>query len=183
MLAKGALQKKNPLHTATIGTVANQIPQLRTVVLRKADIISRQLFFYTDFRSTKVQQLLDNPTLSWLFYHPKANIQIRAIGQATIRHQDELTLTQWKTLPVYGRKTYGTEQAPSTALTQASDGLPVLWSSDNLTLLDTEYTYANFSIVACEIRELEWLHLQRSGHQRAKFEYVDKAWAGQWIVP
>ncbi len=182
MLAKGALQKKHPLHTATIGTMANNIPQLRTVVLRKTAIANRQLFFYTDIRSAKIQALKAHPTLSWLFYHPTKNIQIRAIGNTTIHHQNELTLTQWKTLPTYGRKTYGTLQAPSTPLTQAADDLPPLWQSPTITLADTEYAYANFAVVSCEIYYLEWLHLQRSGHQRAQFNYV-QGWEGSWVVP
>ncbi len=183
MLAKGALQKKDPLHTAIIGTIINQIPQLRTIVLRKVNIANRQLFFYTDIRSTKIQQLTDNSTISWLFYHPSKNIQIRAIGQATIYHQNELTLAQWQTLSTYGRKTYGTLQAPSTSLTRASDDLPIFWKSPLITLADTEYAYANFAIISCEINQLEWLHLQRSGHQRTQFDFVAENWEGSWIVP
>ncbi len=183
MLSKGALQKKNPLHTATIGTVANQVPQLRTVVLRKTDIAHRQLFFYTDIRSAKIHQLTVNPTLSWLFYHPSKNIQLRAIGQATIHHQNDFTLARWQTLPTYGRKTYGTQQAPSTQLPTASDNLPTVWTLPEITLADTEYAYANFAVVTCEIHHLEWLHLQRSGHRRVQFDYENNDWKGRWIVP
>jgi len=183
MLLKGALQKKNPFHIATIGTTANQIAQLRTIVLRKTDIANRQLFFFTDIRSAKIQQLTENSTLSWLFYHPTKNIQVRAIGQVTMNHQNDLTLAQWKTLPIYGRKTYGTQQAPSTPLKAASDNLPAIWKAAKLTLPDTEYAYTNFAVIACEIQQLEWLHLQRSGHLRAQFDYVDGEWNGCRMVP
>lgn len=183
MLAKGALQKKHPLHLATIGTIANQIPQLRTVVLRKTNIPKRQLFFYTDIRSAKIQAFKENAVISWLFYHPTKNIQIRAIGHPTIHHQNEFTLAQWQTLPMYGRKTYGTFQAPSTPLQHASDDLPSSWKSPTITLAETEYAYANFAIISCEIKQVEWLHLQRSGHQRAQFDFVDGNWDGFWIVP
>ena len=152
-------------------------------MLRKTDIANRQLFFYTDIRSAKIQQLLDNATLSWLFYHPSKNIQIRAIGHTTIQHQNEFTLSQWKKLPYYGRKTYGTLQAPSTPLPHASDDLPAIWNSPTIKLADTAYAYVNFAIIACTIHHLEWLHLQRSGHQRAQFDFVDKAWTGKWLVP
>lgn len=183
MLSQGALQKKNPLHTATIGTIANQVPQLRTVVLRKTDIANRQLFFYTDIRSVKIQELTAHATLSWLFYHPTQNIQIRAIGTTTIHHQDELAAAQWKDIPTYGRKTYGTLHAPSTSLTNATDDLPPLWQSPTITLADTEYAYANFAVVSCKIHHLEWLHLQRAGHRRAQFDYLRQDWKGRWIVP
>lgn len=183
LLIRGANQKKDPLHLATIGTTNQEIAQIRTVVLRKTDRAKRLLYFYTDFRSEKIQQLTTNPTLSWLFYHPKKNIQIRAYGSATIHHQDELTLERWQTLPSYGRKTYGTQQAPSTPLPYADDDLPNLWKVSEIDLAKTEYAYANFAVVTCEITRLEWLHLQQSGHRRVLFEFVEEEWKGQWVVP
>lgn len=183
MLDKGAFEKKDPLHTATIGTISNKIPQLRTIVLRKTVIPDRQLFFYTDIRSPKVQQLKTSSTLSWLFYDSSKNIQLRAVGTTTIQHQNDLTLAHWKKLPTYSRKTYGTQQAPSTPLPNASDNLPTIWQSEQLTLADTEYAYASFAVVVCEIYHLEWLHLQRSGNQRAKFDWIEEDWRGRWIVP
>lgn len=183
LLFRGAVQKKDPLHTATIGTIKKGIPQLRTVVLRKTDTTHRQLYFYTDIRSEKVQQLKENPTLSWLFYHPKKNVQIRALGKAKIFHQDELTKRHWQTLPWYGRKTYGTIQSPSSTLQESSDDLPDLWRKTEVDIAETAYAYQNFVVIVCEITELEWLHLDRSGHQRAHFSYLDDDWKGSWIVP
>lgn len=183
LLFRGAVQKKDPLHTATIGTTDNGISQLRTVVLRKTEKTTRQLYFYTDIRSEKVQQLNKNPTLSWLFYHPKKNIQIRAIGKAKIHYQDELANQHWQNIPSYGRKTYGTVQAPSTMIKESSDNLPDLWKGEEIAMAKTEYAYANFALIVCEITALEWLHLQRSGHQRAKFSWINDEWVGEWLVP
>ncbi len=183
LLYRGAVQKKDPLHTATIGTIQEGTPQLRTVVLRKTDTTARTLYFYTDIRSRKVHQLKENSTLSWLFYHPKKNVQIRAKGKTTIHHQDDLTATLWKSLPSYGRKTYGTTHAPSTPLNTLSDDLPALWKAEEIELAATEYAYENFAVIGCEIDELEWLHLQRSGHQRAQFSFLNGDWKGSWIVP
>lgn len=183
LLIRGANDKKDPLHLATIGTTNQQTAEIRTVVLRKTDAAKRLLYFYTDFRSEKIQQLTTHPTLSWLFYHPKKNIQLRAYGQAVIHHQNDLTKERWQTLPSYGRKTYGTQQAPSTPLPYADDDLPSLWKVPEIDLAKTEYAYANFAVVTCEITRLEWLHLQRSGHRRALFDFVDGVWKGEWLVP
>lgn len=182
-LIKGAIDKKDPLHLATIGTTNQQIAEIRTVVLRKTDATNRLLYFYTDFRSKKVQQLITHPSLSWLFYHPNKNIQLRAYGAATIHHQNDLTLEKWQSLPSYGRKTYGTNQAPSTPLPYADDDLPNLWKVPEIDLAETEYAYANFAVVTCEINRIEWLHLQRSGHRRALFNFVGGEWKGEWLVP
>lgn len=183
MFMNGASEKKDSFRLATIATIANDTPYLRTVVLRYTNPSRRHLLFYTDFRSEKIQQLKNSPTLNWLFYHPEKNIQIRAIGKATIHHQNELTKAKWQLLPAYGRKTYGTEHAPSTLLSHPSDDLPDCWKTNPIDLEQTEYAYANFAIVVCEINHLEWLHLQRTGHKRAKFDFINNAWEGQWIVP
>lgn len=182
-LYRGAVQKKDPLHTTTIGTVENGIAEMRTVVLRKTVTKARQLYFYTDIRSEKVDQIKINKTLSWLFYHPKKNFQIRATGSTTIQDKNKLTEQIWKNLPSYGRKTYGTIQSPSTPLSQLSDDLPTLWKKEEIELADTEYAYENFAVVVSEIGALEWLLLQRSGHQRARFVFDNDEWDGQWIVP
>lgn len=183
LLEVGALQKKDPFHTPVIGTIDPSGMQMRTVVLRKTDVEKRNLYFYTDYRSTKIQQLKKNPTLNWLFYHPRKNCQIRVNGRATIHYQNELTLEKWQSLPYYSRKTYGTMLPPSTPLSIVDDNLPDLWQKETVPLTETEYAYANFAVVVCEINHLEWLSLQRSGHQRAMFNFVNNAWQGGWIVP
>lgn len=183
LLQRGAVDKKSPLHTPVIGTSSQMGVQMRTVVLRKTNIDQRQLFFYTDIRSAKIDQLKANSSLNWLFYHPKKNCQIRANGQVIIHHQDNLALEKWQTLPYYGRKTYGTILSPATSIPKANDNLPPIWKEDAIELADTEYAYANFAVVVCDIHQLEWLALQRSGHQRAQFSFIHSEWEGNWMVP
>jgi len=100
-----------------------------------------------------------------------------------IHQEDEETLARWQSLPSYGRKTYGTIQAPSSPLMEPSDDLPDFWKVEEIDLAKTEYAYKNFAVIVCEITELEWLHLQRSGHQRVQFRYEEGDWKGSWIVP
>ncbi|MEM6316256.1 MAG: pyridoxamine 5'-phosphate oxidase family protein [Bacteroidota bacterium] len=183
MLFRGAVQKKDPLHTATIGTVKNGVAQMRTVVLRKTNTVERQLYFYTDIRSAKVLELADTSTLSWLFYHPKKNVQIRAVGQVVFHHQNDIALEKWRSIPSYGRKTYGTRRAPGTVVDESTDDLPSLWQTNSIDLSDTEYAYEHFAVGLCTIDYFEWLHLQRAGHRRAEFAYVESRWEGTWLVP
>lgn len=183
LLQRGAVDKKSPLHTPVIGTASETGVQMRTVVLRQTHIDQRQLLFYTDVRSSKIDQLKANPSLNWLFYHPKKSCQIRASGQVIIHHQDTLALERWQTLPYYGRKTYGTTLSPATSISTADDNLPPFWKKDAIELAETEYAYANFAVVACKIHQLEWLELQRSGHRRAIFSFINSEWEGNWMVP
>ena len=69
-LHRGALDPKHPFRYLTVATIGEQFPQVRTVVLRQftADL---EFLVYTDARSSKVQELLEVPRVSLLFYHPK----------------------------------------------------------------------------------------------------------------
>ena len=183
LLSRGAAYKRDPFHTPVIGTLGSTSAQMRTVVLRRTLITQRQLIFYTDIRSDKVQELRNDATLSWLFYHPKKAIQIRAVSQGIIHHKNELAKSYWQQIPWYGRKTYGTTQAPATPLPHASDNLPDLWKQPDVPLSETEYAFKNFAAVVCTVTQLEWLYLDRNGHRRAIFQYEDEAWSGQFIVP
>ena len=183
LLFRGAVQKKHLFHTPVVGTIEEGVAQLRTVVLRKTDRANRQLIFYTDIRSPKVEQLKNQPVLSWLFYHPGQQIQLRAFGKTTIHSQNVLTLENWQKIPVYGRKTYGTLNAPGHPLAFPNDDLPAIWTTEDIELAQTEYAYNNFAVIVCKINKFEWLSLKRTGHQRAQFIFQKNEWIGQWVVP
>ena len=97
-LHRGALDPKHPFRYLTVATVGEQFPQVRTVVMRQftADL---EFLAYTDVRSSKVQELLEVPRVSLLFYHPKKQVQVRVKALATIHVMDELAQEHWKRVP------------------------------------------------------------------------------------
>ena len=93
-LHRGALDPKHPFRYLTVATVGSQFPQVRTVVLRQftADL---EFLVYTDVRSSKVQELLEVPRVSLLFYHPKKQVQVRIKALAKIHVGDEFAQAHW----------------------------------------------------------------------------------------
>ena len=63
LLRQSEKSYKAPFHSGVVATVDEQLPQLRTVILRKVDVAARKLFFHTDIRAPKVVFLQNDPRL------------------------------------------------------------------------------------------------------------------------
>ncbi len=182
LLLNGAVKKHDPLRTPVIGTTDGQQAQLRTVVLRRVDITSRRLYFYTDIRAGKVAQLQQNSSLSALFYHPRQQFQIRTLGQVNLHHQDAVAQDCWQRLPVAGRKNYATTLAPGTPTPLSVSGLPEGWSSD-MPLAQSEFAFAHFVVMICEVGYIDCLQLHAEHSQRAAFKWEHGGWSAAWLIP
>ena len=186
LLVRAAADKKSPLRTPVLATVANAIPQQRTIVLRAFKPEKLECLFYTDIRSPKVAHLQRQASSSLLFYHPKKQFQIRISGTIEISHNNNECLKHWKNLTAFGKKAYATVNAPSTTIPEYSDGLdPKLWHSQRLPEDKVlEPYYMNFALLKLRAEELEFLHLEREGHKRARFT-IDKNGGchGTWLIP
>lgn len=182
-LQNGASTRTHPLHTGVIATVSKGIPQARTVVLRKVLPESRTLIFHTDRRSQKISELRQNPNISWLFYDPATRVQLRLSGTATLHHQDSLADTQWQNTKLLSRRCY-LSIAPLTTLTKPESGLPESLLTRNPTLEESEAGRENFTVVETHIHTIDWLWLNSSGHQRAKFVWQASGESvANWVVP
>ena len=60
-LATAARDRHHAWHTPTLANVGEDIAQLRTVVLRSADPVTRILTCHTDSRAPKITQLSQDP--------------------------------------------------------------------------------------------------------------------------
>ena len=57
LLARAVKDSTSPFHTPVLATVNKDAPEARTVVLRHADPMSRQITCHTDWRSPKRKQV------------------------------------------------------------------------------------------------------------------------------
>ena len=168
-LHRGALDPKHPFRYLTVATVGEQFPQVRTVVMRQftADL---EFLAYTDVRSSKVQELLEVPRVSLLFYHPKKQVQVRVKALATIHVMDELAQEHWKRVPDKRRSEYQSKLDPATRIAAPAAG----WESSS--------EHSHFSVLKFSPLALEVLQLSREGHLRAQFDLAS-GWEGSWLVP
>jgi pyridoxamine 5'-phosphate oxidase len=168
-LHRGALDPKHPFRYLTVATFGEQFPQVRTVVLRQFTT-DLEFLVYTDARSSKVQELLELPRVSLLFYHPKKQVQVRVQALATVHVEDELSQANWKRVPDKRRVEYQSELGPGKRIMHPKDG----WESSKES--------AHFSVLKFSPLSLEVLQLSREGHLRIQFDLAS-GWEGSWLVP
>jgi pyridoxine/pyridoxamine 5'-phosphate oxidase len=168
-LFNGIHKKGHPFRYFTLATINGDMPQQRTVVLRK---ISEDLkfTFYTDNRSSKINQIQANKNVSLLFYHPKKLIQIKIEGKATLVNDKEILNKYWHGIPIKARKDYTANKIPGSTI-------------DNLDSIAYLEEKNHFCIVEIISDSIEYLKLQRPNHQRILFTKTKENWAGKFLVP
>ena len=85
-------------HLFTVATSSNNIPEIRTVVLRDVNLDNYEISFHTDSRSPKYNQLVKNSSVSALFYSVNKRTQIRIKGKAEASNDNNLLSSLWNKL-------------------------------------------------------------------------------------
>jgi hypothetical protein len=179
-LVRGAADRRSALHTVQVATGGPEGPRVRTVVLRGADPQARSLRFHTDQRSGKVAALTAEPRVEVCGYDPRAKIQLRLRGLATLHRDDALADAAWAATGAGSRLCYRAPLGPGTALDTPGLADP----SDALRHpADPELGRSAFTAVTVSVAEIEWLYLAARGHRRAVFLWQDGVWRGQWLAP
>ena len=180
-LVTGAIKSRNPFHTPSVATLSKGEVSMRTVVLRKALPLERELRFHTDVRSIKWDDLLINPGISALFYDADERIQLRIKGKAVLHHVNDITAKAWETTTLSSRKCYLTLHNPSSFTDSSTSGLSEDIEQEKFTLLESEAGFTNFGIVSIQVQSIDWLWLNHAGHRRAFIDYTDGSF--QWMIP
>ena len=119
LLEEGSSNRRHPFHTPVLATsMSSGDPDLRTVVLRRVDRGRRLVCCHTDARSPKVGEIRSSNRVAWLFYDPKARVQIRAHGRCEI-HQgpaDAMAQETWHKVRPDSRVCYSAPHSPSSVL-------------------------------------------------------------------
>ncbi|EJT02933.1 pyridoxamine 5'-phosphate oxidase family protein [Rhizobium sp. CCGE 510] len=159
---------------------AEQRPQARMVVLRRADGSSRVLEFHTDTRSPKWRELSANPRVTVLGFCAQTRLQFRLRGTVELHASgSDQANAAWDKLSTWTRTTYAggppgddrafdaiDEAAPSKAVDEAK-GKP------------------HFGLLIFRARTLDWFELCRQDNRRALFTYdaTGALAACRWVNP
>lgn len=179
----GVLERGHPFHTPVFGSVENGAPSLRVVVLRRFWRRPPALAFHTHAGSPKVAQIEENNEVSWLFYHPQKNFQLRIQGTATVHCDDELAEEQWQATGLFSRRCYVAE-APSRESKKPTAGFSEELAGRQPTGEESEAGRANFCVISSTIDTIDCMELDSRGHRRSLFVWND---AGEletrWLTP
>ncbi|MEP6902483.1 MAG: pyridoxamine 5'-phosphate oxidase family protein [Actinomycetota bacterium] len=179
----GTLDRNHPFHTPVFGTVVDNEPSLRLVVLRRFWRKSPRLAFHTHSGSPKIAELNANPKVYWLFYHPQEKFQVRVKGTATIHTGGDLHEEQWLATELFSRRCYIGE-APTRPSKKPTSGLPGDLIDRQPTHEESEAGKANFIVVTSTIQEIDCLEMSVKGHRRSLFEWHENGeLCTKWLTP
>jgi pyridoxamine 5'-phosphate oxidase len=178
-LAAGANSPQHSFHWPVVSTIgADRFPESRVVVLRKFDGAARELTFHTDARSPKVQDLQRDSRCGFLLYDPEQRLQLRVRTVARLHRCDDHAQREFAKLAPHNRATYACTASPSAELpAQAPFDYPPKPP------IHEEEAFQNFTVVNCQILELDVLELHELGHRRAKLWWDDATVRMQRVAP
>ncbi len=182
LLIRAAHGRSDSMRTPMMATYDGRQCQLRTIVLRAVDKQRRQLLFFTDARSSKVEHLRQHPQTALTFWHPKKKVQLRVSGEAELISGDDQARKYWDHLSKEGRSSYATVEAPGTFSEKDTDGLPGFWSQE-LDKSQTDFAFDHFMLIRVTVHSIDALHLHPEGHQRAAFWWEKDKRKQTWLVP
>jgi pyridoxamine 5'-phosphate oxidase len=183
MIERGVKRFKDPFHWPVLGTVSKEGSSLRTVILRQFILPERILVCHTDARAAKVMEIGHNNCISWLFYHPKKQVQLRMWGKAELHGDDSFADEKWAETRIFSRLNYCSTLSPGIPVDKPSSGLPDLLINKAPTLMETEKGRKNFMSISSSIETMEWLKLSALGNVRARFEWNDNTVHSTWVIP
>ncbi|NKI33528.1 pyridoxamine 5'-phosphate oxidase family protein [Croceivirga thetidis] len=167
-LVNGCVKKGHPFRYFTLTTSLNNVPKARTVVLRKIKP-GIEIWFYTDKRSNKVNEIMENNNVTALFYNPKKLLQITISGKASFEENDEVLNELWNSIPLNSRNDYTSSLAPGSLLKN-----PDLLNYQNQN---------HFCLIKIKATKIDFLQLKRPNHIRAQFDLNVDNWEGTFLVP
>ena len=163
----GYLKKKHSFRYVYLATVADGVPHQRTVVLR--DVVQDQHpIIYTDARSSKVEELKENPFASLIMYNHKKLMQITLSGKIKMIESGDYYEDCWSRVQGNAQRNFITEKAPGTPIEKPED---ISYGDDH-----------HFMILELVPDKIEYLHLTSPNHVRARFTAEDN-WQGEFVNP
>ena len=171
-LLNGSVKKKNGFRTMCVGTISENIePSLRIVINRKVDELQKIIYFHTDNRSRKCSDLNRDNRLSLLFYDARQRVQIVVKAHAVLHTNDFMAVDRWKATSPQARLSYMTIEPPNSRSDMPTLGYDLKFSEIKPTELQSNKYQENFSVIACNVYELEFLYLDYLGNRKANFFY------------
>jgi pyridoxamine 5'-phosphate oxidase len=184
-LGLGAADAASPFRFPVLAThgltqAGAPIPAARTVVLRAADPVRRELVFHTDRRAMKAAEIAVAPRVTLVFHDPVDQVQLRVVANASLHSGDARAESAWAACSPSSRRLYRARRGPGATI----DG-PFDWDEGAASDGDGPENEGqeNFAAILCEPLSLDWLELCDPTHRRAVFQWAGDRFMGRWVVP
>ena len=174
----GATQRKHPFHLCFMATTSSSLtPESRIVILR--EVVSDKFLLRSncDLRSSKANEIKENPKTTLLFYDYEKKIQIRIKSKSHIIEHGQQVQSVWDSSQEISKRCYYAAQSPSSILEKPF--------TNNLLDFDNKDLGINiFGLIVSKAYEIDYLSLNYDGHVRCRFVIEnDVVKSSDWIAP
>lgn len=171
-LGQASQDKDHAWRTPVLATMATMgsdgAVNARTVVLREVDVAGQTLSIYTDRRSPKVSELLNDPNALFIFWSAQLSWQLRVRVTISIETATPRVEALWQRIQH--------SAAADDYLGSTAPGSPR--QAEQNACKDPQPEH-HFALLSAQVREIDWLELGRGGHRRARL--LADSW--QWLTP
>jgi hypothetical protein len=181
-LREGADTQEHPFHVAALATQQEHGAAVRAMILRRADASCRLLTCSTDLRASKTAEIRRCPEVEWMFYDPRAMVQIRARGRTEVHALDPMARAAWDSTPWMIRAHYANPHVPGSVLPASRLERLGDLAQQAASLVQSDVGFANFGLLATEVHAIDWLQISKTGARHAGFTWSGGAWSGNWLV-
>lgn len=165
ILAQGVRVSFAAAHTPTLATIRGGNPTVRTVVLRDVSRAAAMVFVHADRRSSKVRELLAQPSCSLHIFDAGRRVQLRIEAQASIHLDDDIADSQWSLLQARLRA----RQRRALAAGDSGTARAEVEIDDVDGMADAERR-PQFAVIALHVSAIEWQQIRARGARHARFE-------------
>lgn len=172
-LSRGVADRRSAFRSPALATVGpDGLPQVRTVVLRAFDPSRRVVTVHSDCRAGKIMALAAQPAVALHVWDAGAQIQLRLNGMAAV-FTGPAARGAWDRLHAGSRAAYTVAGQPGTRVADP----------DGLERVSEVEGFARFAVIEITLSAVEWLHLAKDGHKRARFAWCEAEQTAEWLVP
>jgi pyridoxamine 5'-phosphate oxidase len=180
MLERGAARADDDAHWPVFASVDARDPErvspdARVVVLRRADRSAAELEVHSDARAHKLAQLGAVPRACLVFHDRGRDVQLRVHGTVHIHVGDACARAAWDRLSASSQRAYLAPRTPGEPTDVPDVNLPDGLRTRVPDAAEAQAGFARFAVIVLAVHELDWLRLDRAGHQRAHFEWLAPA--------
>lgn len=139
---------------------------VRLIVVREVDAAAGSLAFFTDSRSSKIEQIRRQPRATLLAWSEAVGWQLRLRCRLDIQTEGLAVSSHWARLKMTpAADDYLSPLAPGATLDSP-------WSP----LEPPRADRASFAVVTAKVEAIDWLEVHADGHRRAIFDHLGERW-------
>jgi hypothetical protein len=164
-LALASQDRGHAWRVLALATVQGERAAARNVVLREVLPQERQLLFYSDSRSHKVEQIKHHPLGTLLAWSPALSWQVRLEVSLSVVDSGLEVSSRWARVKLSRN---------------AQDYLAALPPGTPVNRYEPERgSREHFAVLTAQVSAIDWLELHEDGHRRARFD----GQGARWLAP